>query len=369
MSYDRQLNQLCTHYVRDEVLTLESDRRTVRPLRPIAASNSVRVRVGGDIDVPPTGVYSRATVVGTREEPFAISQSQNRLILRVGQGPAQELVVPASRGTRMDVLLGTLNQQVVGVTFEADRRRVRMATNASGREATVTILPGSTLALGIPVGREYRGALITPGWSLVQGLPTLDGKASRAVVFDDPLRGYQELVEVSYATRQQECRRCGGVGVENDWVYGKDGSVVELRDEALLIQEVQKAIFTVRGSNPFNSWYGSSLLDRIGQKTASFGLINNLITTDIQQAFARWQSIKSQQEDAGQRVSEAEFPYRLTKLSVTPSSSDPTTVFVDITIQNRSFRPVNITRGIRVPNPLNGANNTAQDPNKWNLVS
>jgi len=36
MSYDRQIDQVCTHMVVEEALFLFSDRRTVRPLRPIA---------------------------------------------------------------------------------------------------------------------------------------------------------------------------------------------------------------------------------------------------------------------------------------------------------------------------------------------
>ena len=167
-----------------------------------------------------------------------------------------------------------------------------------------------------------------------------------------PLRSDTDVVELSYATVQQECRRCGGSGVENDWRYSTDGDVVAVVDEALLIQEIQKLMFTVLGTNPFHVWYGTGILDAIGKKLTAGGFVQNLIVSDIYQAFERWQSIKKQQEEkAGQFVSDREFPFRLLSVNLTQSQQDPTVIFVDITIQNRSTDPIQLTRGLKIPQP------------------
>lgn len=46
MSFDLQVEQVCSHLVIDEVLTLESDLRTIRPLRPIANAQ-VELKING----------------------------------------------------------------------------------------------------------------------------------------------------------------------------------------------------------------------------------------------------------------------------------------------------------------------------------
>ncbi len=132
-------------------------------------------------------------------------------------------------------------------------------------------------------------------------------------------------------------------------------------DEALLIQELQKDFFTIRGSNPFHTWYGSALLDTIGKKLTAGGFLQNLIVSDIYQAFNRWQSIKRQQEEkVGQFVSDREFPFRLLSVDLQQSTQDPTIIFVSITVQNRSSDPIQIERGLKLPQPIDLLGSTAQ---------
>jgi hypothetical protein len=206
--------------------------------------------------------------------------------------------------------------------------------------------------LGISVNREYRGKNVVPGWYLLQAPGTVNIRPLRYIVFDQPLRSTIDYVEINYTTVQSECRRCGGTGVENDWRYTVTGDVIQVVDEALLIQEVLKLIFTEIESNPFHTWYGTSLNDQIGRKISVGNLLQNMIIQDIYRAFGRWQSIKKQQEIAiGQFVSDAEYPYRLLNVSVQQSQQDYTVFFVNMTVQNRSQTPIILDRGVRVPQP------------------
>jgi hypothetical protein len=174
----------------------------------------------------------------------------------------------------------------------------------------------------------------------------------RWVVFDEALKGFSDYVEIDYSTVRQECRRCGGVGVEHDWRYAGNGKLRVLRDEALLQQEVLKMIYTVQGTNVFHPWYGTVLVESLGSKILNGALVQTTLATAVQQGFARWQSIKKQQEEAvGQTVTDREYPYALTNVSVKQSTRDPTVMFVSMTVQNRSAEPFELTRGVKVPQP------------------
>ncbi len=355
MSFDRQIDQVCPHLVVEELLTIGTDRRTVTPVRPIASFDSVRVRLNGDLNVPITGVDTPAKSGGTREGPFPILSTANRIELSVHSGARQTAILPVSTRLSADRIADLLNAQLRGVTFSTEKNSIRFKTDLAGDDASLYIFKESTLAktLGISTDREFRGKRVAPAWTLIQDPNTLLDRPKRLIVFDDPLRGFNDFVEVSYTTVLQECRRCGGVGVEYDWRYGSDGNLAEVRDEALLIQELQKAVFTQKGSNIFHPWYGTYLLDNVGKKNNLVGLLQSTITSDIQQMFTRWQTIKTQQEkDVGQFVSDSEFPFRLLGVQVEQSISDPTVIFVNITVQNRSTQPIQISRGLRLPASL-----------------
>lgn len=356
MSYDRQIDQMCPHIVLQEALFLDEDSLTVRPIRPIATASSVVVRLNGSVDVPSPGVKSPAQVTGSRSGPYTIQAGVNdKIVLKVGVGSDQTVTLPAARDITATQVADILNRSVQGMFFAASGQRVHMRTMASGLSACVFVSSASTFlsTVGIAINKEYRGRDVLPGWTLVNDPNTLSDRPHRSILFDQPLKGYQDFVEINYNTVREECRRCGGVGVEHDWRYGGNGEVVQVRDEALLIQEVQKMIYTRRASNPFHNWIGSDLLDVVGQKITTTGFIQNFIVSDVQQAFRRWQAVKRKQEDeVNQQVSDKEFPFALQEVALLPHNQDRTILFVRVTIQNRSTEPVVLERGVRFPVPI-----------------
>lgn len=356
MSFDRQIDQLCPHLVTEEALYVSSDRLTVRPLRPISSATSVQVLLNNVIQVPSTGVYLPAKSSGARRGPFSITTGVNdTLRFVVNQGAEQVVVLPALRDISAPRMAALLNQQLTGMVFSVVNERLAFATRESGADQSIFLKSTSTAStvFGFASNREFRGQLSVPGWTLVSDPTTLDTRPARLIVFDQPLRSGSDFVEISYVTMREECRRCGGTGVEHDWRYDINGELVEIRDEGLLIQELQKDFYTIRGSNPFHTWYGTNIIDAIGKKLSAGGFAQNLIVSDIYQAFNRWQSVKRQQEDdVGQFVSDREFPYRLLSVNLEQSAQDPTVLFVTVTVQNRSNDPIQLTRGLKIPQQL-----------------
>jgi hypothetical protein len=366
MSFDRQINQICTHEVVEEALFLSPDRVTVRPLRPISNSNSVKVRINGVADILPVGLNTPAIGKGALPGPFNIRPGVNdQLVVSVNAGPDQVVTVPSGREVSAKSLAQALTGLVSGVVFETTRKnQIQIKSYKLGKASQIMFKSGSTVAgtLGLQLNKAYRGQQVFPAWSLVHDPNTLRDRPTRLIVFDEPIDGTNDYLELNYSTIRQECRRCGGAGVENDWRFNGQGEVIKVRDGDLLIQESLKITYTVKGTNPFHSWYGTLLLDMIGKKMSDRGLVQNLILSDIQDAFRRWQSIKKQQEQTvGQFVSDEEYPFRLLVVNLEPDASDPTILYINAQIQSRSSRPVQVTRGLKLPLPFDILESTVQD--------
>lgn len=366
MSFDRKIDQVCEHYVRGEALFLAADRMTIRPLRPISVVASVSVRANSEALVPIVGHQIPASATGFVREPFTIvAGSNDQLVVNINHGPDQVITAQAGSGITAKSLSEDLTSKVSGGRFLVTKKRqVRLETRQKGKAARIFVQSGSTLAttLGLPTNRAWLGRQPYPGWTIINDPNTLLDRPTRLIIFDEPLKGTQDFVEIDYTTIRQECRRCGGLGVENDWRYTKSGNVIEVRDEALLIQEALKMIFTIQGSNPFHSWYGTGILNVVGKKQGvDTGLLQSIVVADIQEGFRRWRTIKKQQEEVvGQVLTDEEFPFRLLNTSLEQSQQDPTIVFVNVTVQSRSEKPIQLTRGVRIPEPTDLLGATAQ---------
>lgn len=365
MSYDRRLEQVCPHRVVGEALFLNSDRQTIRPQRTIASAVSVTVHFNSEVTVPAAGYSTPAIAKGATPGPFSISSSTNRLVVSIDGRPDRVIDAPVGTSINTKALclaLTTAAGRQLSFT-PSKRQQVQVSTSSRGPAAQLLFKSGSTLAakLGLVTGRVYRGQAIYPPWSLISDPNTLSDRPARFIVFDRPIESTTDFVEVGYTTVRQECRRCGGVGIENDWQYTGAGDLVKIRNSDLLMQEVLKITYTERGSNPFHPWYGTGLLEAIGKKLTDQGIVQNMILSDLQNAFRRWQSVKrKQEEELGQFVSDEEYPFRLAVVNLQQDPSDPTIIFVNAIVQNRSSKPIQISRGLALPEPLDILGSTVQ---------
>jgi len=365
MSFDRKIDHVCSHEVIEEALFPNPDRVTLRPLRPIASSNSVRVRVNGEAMLPMTGLQTTAIGKGALPGPYNIRAGVNdTLVVSIDSGPDQTVTLPAGRSVSARQLSQSLTTLVSGAVFQVTRKnQIQGQTFTRGKSARLMFKTGSTVAstLGLTLNRAYRGQQVYPRWSLINDPNTLSDRPTRLIVFDEPLDGTNDFFEINYTTLRQECRRCGGVGIENDWRYNLQGDVTVVRNAELLIQEILKVSYTGKGSNPFHVWYGTNLIEMIGKKLSDQSLIQNLIMSDLQDAFSRWQSVKKQQEETvGQFVSDEEYPFRLLVVNLETDANDPTIIYVNGVIQNRSNQPIQVTRGLKLPVPLDILGSTVQ---------
>lgn len=350
MSYDVKIDWTCPHYIREEALFVGADRTTVRPTMPIISGSSVRVRLNGDLEVPMPGVVAPGKAISSKKEPFNIVAGANTLVVEVVGVGTYTTVFPPGQGWSAEQLVRRLASQTPGIEFKAVGGRIVIQTRATLGSRFRVLAAGTTIAtvLGLPTGRFWSATSVAPSWTLIRDEQVIYPIPTQTLMFDEPLHGFRNFVELDYVTRQEYCRRCSGLGVEHDFRYDSRGEVITVRNEDLLLQEVQKTTFTIRGSNPFVLWYGSLLTTMIGQKISEAGINPQFIENDLRETFRRWQQVKRLQETV-QTVSDEEYPFNVSQLTVTQSTVDPTVILVNAVIQNRSNRVITLDRGIRLP--------------------
>jgi hypothetical protein len=71
--------------------------------------------------------------------------------------------------------------------------------------------------------------------------------------------------------------------------------------------------------------------------------------------------IKREQEELPQFVSDEEFPFRLLVANLEQDAVDPTIIYVNAVVQNRSSSPIQISRGLQLPQPYDLLGSSVQD--------
>ncbi len=329
MSVDLRLAQECSHYILEEPVTT-TDRRTLTPLSPIASARSVRV-TANDENIPSTGLYAQAEIVGDREGPFYVPACDRVLTVTTSTDSVTLTLAADSYGRVSPVSLAqTLSGALPQAAVTVEAGRLVIADYGSlGASSRVTVGGSAADHVGFGVQRGATGSLVYPGWQVVDG----------GVKFLAPLRA-NPVLKVSYVTTGRQCRRCSGTFVENDWQYSMQGEVMMVSNEDLLVQSALKIILTKLQSNYYHPGYGSSIMGRIGSKAVS--AVAGQIALDVRTALSNLSTQQGVQAKL-QAVTSKERLYAVSSVNVYPSTTDPTVFKVDVTVRNASGDPVSVS--------------------------
>lgn len=353
MAQDLQLKQVCPHFVVREWLSIEDDRKIINTVR-LPSSANVQVRANG-VDIPKAGLTSPVSIASRKAQPYTITRNTNDQVrFTVSEGPLQTIVLPTGQNVRASLIVEAINSQAEGVRAEESNGRIRLTTDSTGQETTLYLQSGTAHeTLGFTASRFYRGQTIFPAWGLTRRPNTVD-PLERRVEFASPVRTQDDVFEVSYYTRRQECRRCSGLGLENDIRFDDRGDPIFVTGIDLLAQEVEKITFTIRGSNVFYNWYGTSITDLIGSKIVRGGsLIESQLATEIGNTLERFRSVKKTQAGL-QPVGDQEFFQRVRSLSVLQDSIDPTVFRIRIEIQNAADEVAQLQQNLVLQGAVQG---------------
>lgn len=361
MSVEIQIAFPCPHLVVEEPVALGSDRQTLTPKAPMANQNSVRILANNRYYIPNTGLYSQAILVGAVSGPYRIRRcvdligpDGNLITITTSGGtvsirlPEGDRVTTAAVEKAIRIAVGTVVQ--VGITPTG---AIALADiNSVGADSFVRVEGKGATAIGFTTQTGARGKMLYPPWRLVNRdtvqypsyLRGLTPPPTKYPEFLLPLKGNPDL-KVTYATLGEQCPRCRGTFVENDWRFNPQGEVILIDNENLLYQACMKALLTVKGSNVFHPFYGASILDRIGSKLVGGVLLQ--IQEDVRAALQNVRVVQSKQQQY-QIVTDKERLYAILAANVRPGN-DPTAVLVNVTVQNASAEPISLSIVFTVP--------------------
>jgi len=137
------------------------------------------------------------------------------------------------------------------------------------------------------------------------------------VVFKQRTKLFQPLVEAQYTTIPTFCRKCLGLKYVDDFEYVNDKDLSSVRDEELLLQNVEKYIVTKIQSNPFHSWMGTGLHTVVGSKVLDADLLITRMTEQVNSAIDKLKTVQRQLQASGREVTPGELFGDLLSLTVT----------------------------------------------------
>lgn len=155
------------------------------------------------------------------------------------------------------------------------------------------------------------------------------------VEFFKKIKHNEPLIEVYYTTILENCPKCLGVKIIDDFYIDSDGDYNTVSKELLLLQEVEKIIVSKQTSNIFHTWYGTTLHSFIGIKQSNKDLLRTRIREQISTAIEKLRTIQNQMEASGRKFDPEELFGKLISIDV-EDTEDPTILLVTVKFTSKS---------------------------------
>lgn len=357
MSQDFQIGFPCPHLTVEERVVLDADRKSLFTRQPVASLPSVRISANDELYIPQQGLAAPATLSSGVSGPFNILQNANSFTIRNSVLIVPDILLPTGPRVAAGVVVSTIDkavknagadilvENVGGYIFFTDLAKVgtssRLEVSGTAREAT-----------GFGNQRGASGRILFPGWTLAN---RVDSIPNRYPKFISQVRS-NPVFKVTYTTYVERCLRCQGTFVENDTRLNELGDEILIGNEDLLYQASLKILLTLKGSNKYEPWYGTRLLDRVGTKLLG-GIVSSL-QEDVVRALRNIQELQKAQSRY-QQVTARERLYEILSINVINDPDDPTVIRVPIIVQNAAQQPIELNIVFTVPGAiaLAGSNN------------
>lgn len=352
MSQDYQLAFPCPHLTIEEVVVLDAaDRRSLDTRQPVGGAGTVQILVDDTFLVPSSGLKSFASLYSSESGPYNLVENEDTLTIQTSAGSVTvTLGVTGKVRWSADKVIQVLQSKGydLAVLENIDGHLAITDGNEVGASSFVRVSGSAAAGLGFGDPKknslQYRaqGKEIFPPWELVI---REDEIVNRFPQFKSPVRG-NHTYKVTYTVPPNRCLRCRATFIENDMRFSSNGGPFMITNEDLLYQAALKVLLTDKGSNPYFTWYGTTIRERIGSK--ALGNVAAAISDDVRKALDSLAVLQKDQSEF-QQVTPKERLYQILSVNTRPHREDPTTYLVDVAVQNASGDAVELSIVFTVP--------------------
>jgi hypothetical protein len=177
-------------------------------------------------------------------------------------------------------------------------------------------------------------------YKIIYDPQTLNIQQPRLIFLNKKWRALEDYFEVNYVTLTGFCPKCIGLSQLDDISYDVRGSLYCVRNEKLLLQNMEKFTVTEVKSNPFHLFVGTSLVSMLGQKIRDMSYISAKITQEINTTLNILKDLQSQYQYTGRPVTSGEILDQVLSVKVNFDKQDPTILRVDVDARAQSGQSV-----------------------------
>ena len=171
---------------------------------------------------------------------------------------------------------------------------------------------------------------------------------SRMVYLNKKWKSVEDFWNISYVTISSYCPKCVGLNVINDISYDIRGNLLTIRNEPLLLQNLEKFTITELQSNPFQTFIGTNLVKLIGQRISDPSYMASKVTQEISSTLQVLKDLQSQYAATSRAVTDGELLNTVDDVKVNFDEKDPSILRADVTATAKSGRGVSFSQFLQV---------------------
>ena len=220
------------------------------------------------------------------------------------------------------------------VTLDTDRRSIRASKPIAS--SNVTIFASSDQLAKNLYGLVFDSA---------QNIPI---NQNRKVYLTFKWRSPEDFFQLSYNTISNYCPKCVGFDQINDVSYNVEGDFYTLRNEPLLLQNLEKFTVTELQSNPFQLFIGTNLVKLLGQRITDTGYVSTKITQEINTTLQVLKGLQENLRFTNRAVTDGELLDKVVNVKVNFGQDDPSIIQAFVVAQAKSGQGVNFTQFLKI---------------------
>jgi hypothetical protein len=168
------------------------------------------------------------------------------------------------------------------------------------------------------------------------------------ILLNNRWKSPSDYFEVTYTTLPTYCSKCIGSSYLDDISYNVQGDLQTLRDEALLMQNVEKFVVTRINSNTFHTFIGTNLDGLIGSRISSVDFLTSQMITEVSKTLQKFQDLQSQYRTTNRPMTQGEILQTINSVTANQDTNDPSIFYINVSVTAASGKTLQFTQLLRM---------------------